>query len=223
MELCAALPPHANVVRVFHTQTVRPYFLVMEVCNQGRLFDALHGKTRHALDVRPLAVDLAQAVAHLHQHRTMHVDIKVYITSLGCGCSVDPSPSGFAMMRAGVCRGSQSPNVMLAWDSEQSRLVAKLCDFGSAAHLDCLPEQGFAQRVGTALWMPPEMLSSRQRAAGELEAQLAAGDVYSYAMTLWEMLTGTVPWVEEFYNDRRGAANDRSMWTSTCHSVLPPS
>jgi serine/threonine protein kinase len=104
--------------------------------------------------------------------------------------------------------GSQSPNVMLAWDSAQSRLVAKLCDFGSAAHLDRLPEQGFAQRIGTALWMPPEMLSSRSRAAAELEAQLAAGDVYSFAMTLWEMLTGTVPWAEELYNksERRGAA-----------------
>jgi serine/threonine protein kinase len=78
MELCAALPPHPNVVRVFHVQTVSPQYILMELCNQGRLFDALHGrKTRHALDVRSLAIDLAHAVAHLHQHRTVHVDIKV--------------------------------------------------------------------------------------------------------------------------------------------------
>ena len=117
--------------------------------------------------------------------------------------------------------------MMLAWDSQQSRLVAKLCDFGSAAHLDHLPVHGFQSRVGTALWMPPEMLS-RSRAGPELRAQLEAGDVYSYGMVLWELLTGAVPWVDVFkgegatpgsmretrqgYSDGKVANRDTKVW-----------
>jgi hypothetical protein len=46
MEIWAALPPHPNVVRVYHAQTAKPPFLLMELCSQGRLYDALRGKVR---------------------------------------------------------------------------------------------------------------------------------------------------------------------------------
>lgn len=87
------------------------------MCFQGRLYDAMRGASKRALDVPSLALDLGRALAYCHSQGVAHRDVK-------------------------------SPNIMLAWDAGEERLVAKLCDFGSACLLDGTEEAGAREEQG---------------------------------------------------------------------------
>jgi len=137
------------------------------------------------VDARALGLDVARALAALHAAGQAHRDIK-------------------------------SANVLLTrGPGPQGRLVAKLCDWGSAARLESSlptrpaappwPSALFAPTtaaaswtpVGTLLWMAPEMLSPHvQGTAPPRGASGATADVYSFATLLWELLERRLPWVE---------------------------
>eukprot|EP00959_Pyramimonas_sp_CCMP1952_P205266 4292625-Pyramimonas_sp.AAC.2 len=102
---------------------------------------------------------------------------------------------------------------MLHMDPTVRRLVAKLCDFGSAELIDWpegrnggpggpaqgeQPEPMAPVRIGTPLWMAPEMLYGHIEGDQTLRGNPAAADVFSYAIVVWEMLTGSLPWVDRF-------------------------
>mmetsp|Transcript_19750 Transcript_19750/g.33936 ORF Transcript_19750/g.33936 Transcript_19750/m.33936 type:complete len:305 (-) Transcript_19750:485-1399(-) len=77
-----------------------------------------------------------------------------------------------------IHRDLKSKNILL-----DDKGVAKLCDFGlSRVKIDTL---AMTRDVGSPLWMAPEVLSG--------EACKQAGDVYAFAITTWEVLTGKVP------------------------------
>lgn len=108
-------------------------------------------------------------------------------------------------------RDIKSSNVLLTWCEDREKVVAKLCDFGSAAPVNKLPRRpakpqwgglekliGFSGRwqpVGTMLWMAPEMLEPPVEGT---EAPVGYSgekvDVYSLAVVLWEMMEWRVPW-----------------------------
>ena len=109
-------------------------------------------------------------------------------------------------------RDVKSSNILLTWCSDQNRICAKLCDFGSAAPVGKLPRRpakpnwgglerwlGFSgewQPVGTVLWMAPEMLEPPVE--GETPPDGYSGDkvdVYSLGVVLWELFEWRIPWL----------------------------
>ena len=83
-----------------------------------------------------------------------------------------------------VHRDLKSANVLLG-----DRMTAKLCDFGTARELDQTQTQTNVK--GTFRWMAPE-IASQQEACINRKC-----DVYSYAMTLFEIVTLQLPFKDD--------------------------
>jgi serine/threonine protein kinase len=160
-----ALMDHPNIARVFDggaTDAGRPFF-VME------LVKGVHITTfcdQDRLSVRQrleLFVSVCQAVQHAHQKGVIHRDIK--------------------------------PSNVLVTLQDGAALV-KVIDFGIAKALDQqLTDKtvftGFAQMIGTPLYMSPE-----QAALSNVDVDTRS-DVYSLGVLLYELLTGTTPFTQE--------------------------
>jgi tetratricopeptide (TPR) repeat protein len=156
-----ALMDHPNIARVFDGGTTpggRPYF-VMELV-RGIPLTAYCDQGRLTVRERlELFVSVCQAVQHAHQKGIIHRDLK---------------PSNLLVtLHDGVP-------------------VAKVIDFGVAKALgqpltDKTLYTGFAQLVGTPLYMSPE-----QAALSGLDVDTRS-DIYSLGVVLYELLTGTTP------------------------------
>lgn len=79
-----------------------------------------------------------------------------------------------------VHRDLKSLNVLL--DDNKN---AKICDFGMARKTNSV--QNLNSLVGTYYWMAPELFEQNPKYTSKV-------DVYSYGITLWEMLTGRIPY-----------------------------
>jgi serine/threonine protein kinase/Flp pilus assembly protein TadD len=156
-----AMMDHPNIAKVLDagaTETGRPYF-VMELVRGVPITDYCD---RHQLTPKlrlDLFVTVCQAVQHAHQKGIIHRDIK---------------PS----------------NVLVTLHDDKP--VVKVIDFGIAkATSGQLTEKtlftGFAQLVGTPLYMSPEQASM---AGLDIDTR---SDIYSLGVLLYELLTGTTP------------------------------
>jgi serine/threonine protein kinase len=74
----------------------------------------------------------------------------------------------------------------------------KIVDFGES---QILAEAGRAVGVGTTYWRAPEILPKPANTSRECSVNLMAADVYSFAMTCYEIVTGLAPFFLEFEND----------------------
>jgi serine/threonine protein kinase/Flp pilus assembly protein TadD len=156
-----ALMDHPNIARVFDGGTApsgRPYF-VMELVKGAPITDYCD---QHRLTPRQrleLFVSVCQAVQHAHQKGVIHRDIK-------------------------------PTNVLVTLHDTEP--VVKVIDFGVAKALgqeltDKTLFTGFAQMVGTPLYMSPEQ-------AGQSGLDIdTRSDIYSLGVLLYELLTGTTP------------------------------
>jgi serine/threonine-protein kinase len=158
-----AMMDHPNIAKVFDagaTEAGRPYF-VMELV-QGvpitEYCDQCNLTTRERLE---LFVSVCQAVQHAHQKGVIHRDLK-------------------------------PTNVLVAM--QDGRPATRIIDFGVAKAISGnqrLTDQtlmtGFAQMMGTPLYMSPE-----QAELSPLGVDTRS-DIYSLGVMLYELLTGTTP------------------------------
>jgi serine/threonine protein kinase len=156
-----AMMDHPGIARVYDagtTENGRPYF-VMELVRGVPITDYCE---QCNLDVRQrleLFVAACQAVQHAHQKGVIHRDIK-------------------------------PTNVLVSL--QDGRAAPKIIDFGIAKAIDQrLTDQtlatGFAQMIGTPLYMSPE-----QAELSPLGVDTRS-DIYSLGVLLYELITGTTP------------------------------
>jgi eukaryotic-like serine/threonine-protein kinase len=160
-----AIMDHPNIAKVFDggaTPSGRPYF-VMELVRGVPITDFCDQNHLTPRQRLELFVSVCQAVQHAHHKGIIHRDLK---------------PS----------------NVLVTL--QDTTPVAKVIDFGVAKALGQeLTEKtlftGFAQMVGTPLYMSPEQ-------AGESGLDIdTRSDIYSLGVLLYELLTGTTPFDKE--------------------------
>jgi tetratricopeptide (TPR) repeat protein len=164
-----ALMDHPHIAHVFdggETASGRPYF-VMELIRGIPMTDFCDQSQMPVRQRLELFVRVCQAVQHAHQRGIIHRDIK---------------PS----------------NVLVTLHDGQP--VVKVIDFGIAKALgqhltDKTLFTGFAQMIGTPLYMSPE-----QAALSNVDVDTRS-DIYSLGVLLYELLTGTTPFSKERFRE----------------------
>jgi serine/threonine protein kinase/tetratricopeptide (TPR) repeat protein len=160
-----ALMDHPHIARVLDagaTALGRPYF-VMELVKGVPITQFCDDNRLTAPERLGLFISVCQAVQHAHQKGIIHRDLK---------------PS----------------NVLVT--SHDGRPVVKVIDFGVAKAVgQQLTEKtvytGFAQMIGTPLYMSPE-----QAGMSSLDIDTRT-DIYALGVLLYELLTGTTPFDKE--------------------------
>jgi serine/threonine protein kinase/tetratricopeptide (TPR) repeat protein len=160
-----ALMDHPHIAKVLdagQTDSGRPYF-VMDLVKGLPITDFCDQSQLTAKERLELFVHVCQAVQHAHQKGVIHRDIK--------------------------------PSNVLVTLQDGTPLV-KVIDFGIAKALgqqltDKTLFTGFAQLIGTPLYMAPE-----QAAFSNVDVDTRS-DIYSLGVLLYELLTGTTPFTKE--------------------------
>ncbi|MBI1913560.1 MAG: tetratricopeptide repeat protein [Planctomycetes bacterium] len=164
-----ALMDHPNIAHVFdggETASSRPFF-VMELVKGVPLTDFCDQNRLPVRERLGLFISVCQAVQHAHQKGIIHRDLK---------------PS----------------NVLVTLHDTVP--VVKVIDFGIAKATgqqltDKTLNTGFAQMVGTPLYMSPE-----QAGLSGLDVDTRS-DIYSLGVLLYELLTGTTPFDKDRFKD----------------------
>jgi tetratricopeptide (TPR) repeat protein len=164
-----AIMDHPNIAKVFDggaTPSGRPYF-VMELVKGMPITEFCDRNQLTPRQRLELFLSVCQAVQHAHQKGIIHRDLK---------------PS----------------NVLVSL--HDTTPVVKVIDFGVAKALgqqltDKTLVTGFAQLMGTPLYMSPEQ-------AGHSGLDIdTRSDIYSLGVLLYELLTGTTPFTREQFKE----------------------
>jgi serine/threonine protein kinase/Flp pilus assembly protein TadD len=164
-----ALMDHPNIAKVLdagQTSSGRPYF-VMDLVKGLPITEFCDQAQLTPRERVELFVHVCQAVEHAHQKGIIHRDLK---------------PS----------------NVLVTL--QDGAPLGKVIDFGIAKALgqpltDKTFHTGFAQMIGTPLYMSPE-----QVALSNVDVDTRS-DIYSLGVLLYELLTGTTPFAKEQLNE----------------------
>jgi eukaryotic-like serine/threonine-protein kinase len=163
-----AVMDHANIAKVFdagETATGRPFF-VMELVKGVPITEYCDEHRLTPRERLELFVPICHAIQHAHQKGIIHRDLK---------------PS----------------NVLVS--ASDGKPAVKVIDFGvaKAAGLPLTDKTlftGFAQIVGTPLYMSPEQAAQ----SADIDTR---SDIYSLGVLLYELLTGTTPFSKERFKE----------------------
>ncbi len=171
---------HPNIVQIFGVYTCRRQCsIVMEL---------MHGDLRNAIDsafyqgistsyhrkhsfALPVALDImlqiAEAMQYLHRKKITHRDLK------STNLLINPA---------------QIPEI-----AEAGYMDVKVADFGLSKIINATSTLSPLSRVGTTRWMAPEVMFEPAEDPIQTKYYPLKSDVYSYAMTCYEILSGRVP------------------------------
>ncbi len=200
---------HPNIVRVLDFQEDRGhYFIVMELVNGQSLRQLINARDATDFvhdDVAATRLhDDANAKTQLHQLSSSYQELDLGIISsiFRDVCAALTYAHGEQIIHRDV----KPDNILVARDGR-----ALLVDFGIAkAQDEALHLTSTGVRIGSALYMAPEQI----RVSGKQESDYRS-DIYSLGVTLYEVLTGTPPFV---------AREAQSIWRMHLEDQpIPPS
>jgi hypothetical protein len=175
---------HHNIVQIFGLCTGgRECSILMELMH-GDVFRAINdvfGRSTSTSYHReqsfelPVAVDimlqLAEAMQYLHRKKITHRDLK----------SLDM-----------LIKTAQIPEI-----AEAGYMDVKVADFGTSKIISATTTiSPQTLRIGTPRWMAPEVMSAPEKDSSKMKYYPFKSDVYSYAMTCYEILSGRQPFEE---------------------------
>jgi hypothetical protein len=206
-EILAGLS-HPNIVRLFGVSTPKRddgSSLIMELMS-GDLYDCIHSRGSDQSEPFELDVALdimlqtAEGMQYLYHKRIVHRDLK------SLNILVDPVDN-FAMAEKGYLR-------------------VKVTDFGLAKIKAASATSSLQTRVGTTRWMAPELhpsshVGESSEPGSNKKHHPFKADVYSYAVTCSEILTGKDPFQGEPLTDIRKRIKYAGLRPSLPDS-LPP-
>ncbi|GLI62762.1 hypothetical protein VaNZ11_005504 [Volvox africanus] len=157
--------------------------------------------------------DIAAGMKHLHALNIVHGDLKMANVLMSSrqpevvGKAIGSSSAGSG---AGPCQGipgsnsepgsgavpdAANPSLNISGKLAQlpPEMIAKVADFGLSRCLQEGQTHHSTKTVGTVTHMPPELLRSGKLTLG--------GDVYSFGIVMWELLTGSVPYRGLMYGE----------------------
>jgi len=201
---------HPNIVRVLDFQQDRGYyFIVMELVNGQSLRQLINA--RDAVDIahdedivatRMHEIDNAKTQLHRLSSSYQELDLGILSSIFRDVCNALSYAHGEGIIHRDV----KPDNILVSRDGR-----ALLVDFGIAkAQDEALHLTSTGARIGSALYMAPEQI----RVADQQDVDYRA-DIYALGITLYEVLTGTPPFV---------ADNAKRIWEMQLNaSPVPPS
>ncbi|KYC35529.1 hypothetical protein WA1_06810 [Scytonema hofmannii PCC 7110] len=165
---------HPNIVKVLTLETYdKKLALVFEDCDGISLKKYLESHKPSLQLTLQVAVAIASALAYIHDNHIIHKDVK---------------PSNIIIATVGGMRHKRDP-----FCTQPSTLIIKLTDFSIASRLSKETPQlvNPNQLEGTLAYMSPEQTGRMNR---NLDYR---SDFYSLGVTLYEMLTGQLPFTND--------------------------
>lgn len=108
----------------------------------------------------------------------------------------------------------KSGNILIFGDFK----VAKLCDFGVAMALkeangQAKPDQFY---IGTQAWSAPEVIDMDGSFENDEAVITCKADIFSYGLTIWEMLSLCVPHADLLQDEEEDEEDDEKSYGSDC-------
>ena len=159
---------HPGIVRILEVATREQPAIVMELVRGPSLAEKLNRSAATSRDAATLIAEVADAIAHAHEHGVIHRDLK---------------PSNILLQP----RNGQLSATAAALPLADYRPVVS--DFGTARLADASGITYQGQLLGTPAYMAPEQTS------GDSSSITPAADIYSLGTILYELLTGRPPFI----------------------------
>jgi hypothetical protein len=172
---------HPNIVQIVGVCTGgRDCSIVMELMrgDLGRAINDAFGRStstsyhrKHNFTL-PVALDImlqiAEAMQYLHRKKITHRDLK------SLNMLINPA---------------EIPEI-----AEAGYIDVKVADFGISKIINATTTiSPQTLKIGTVLWMAPEVWSEPEKDSSKMKYYPLKSDVYSYAITCYEILTGRMP------------------------------